>query len=147
MKVILQKDVSNLGDAGDIREVADGYARNFLLPKKLVIAYSEANGRTIAHQKHLIKVKKEKRKKESEKVADQLKTVSLSFQTKAGEDGKLFGSITSADISAKLAEAGITVDKRKIVLDEQIKHVGEFNISIKLEEGVSAPLKVTVVKE
>ena len=147
MKVILQKDVSNLGDAGDIREVADGYARNFLLPKKLVIAYSEANGRTIANQKHLIKVKKEKRKKESEKVADQLKTVSLSFTTKAGEDGKLFGSITSADISAKLAEAGITVDKRKIVLDEQIKHVGEFNISIKLEEGVSAPLKVTVVKE
>ena len=147
MKVILQKDVSNLGDAGDIREVADGYARNFLLPKKLVIAYSEANGRTIANQKHLIKVKKEKRKKESEKVADQLKTVSLSFTTKAGDDGKLFGSITSADISAKLAEAGITVDKRKIVLDEQIKHVGEFNISIKLEEGVSAPLKVTVVKE
>lgn len=147
MKVILQKDVANLGDAGDIKEVADGFARNFLLPKRLVIAYSEANGRTIAHQKHLIKVKKDKRKKESEKLSDQLKGVILTFKSKAGEDGKLFGSITSGDISAKLAEAGFSVDKKKIVLDEQIKHTGEFDVTIKLEEKVSAAIKVAVEKE
>lgn len=147
MKVILQKDVVNLGDAGDVKEVADGFARNFLLPKKLVIVYSEENGKTIAHQKHLIKVKKEKRKKESEKVADSLKGVELNFKLKAGEEDKLFGSVTSNDIAQKLAEAGHAIDKRKILLEENIKTVGTFEVAVKLEEGVTANVKIIVDKE
>jgi len=147
MKVILQKDVPNLGDAGDVKEVAAGYARNYLLPKKLVMVYSEAGGRVMDHQKHLIKVKKEKRKKESEKLSDALKDLVLVIKAKAGEDDKLFGSVTSADIAAKLAEAGHAVDKRKIHLDEHIKSLGDHAVSIKLEEGVTAQIKVTVEKE
>lgn len=147
MKVILQKDIQNLGDAGDVKEVANGYARNYLLPQKLVIAYSEASKAAIEHQKHLIKVKKDKRKKVSEKTADALKTVEIKITAKVGEDEKLFGSITSMDIAKKLKDAGFDIDKRKIVLEEAIRHLGEFNVEIKLEEGLTAAVKVVVEKE
>ncbi len=147
MKVILQKDIQNLGDAGDVKDVADGYARNFLLPKKLVIAYSEKSKAAIEHQKHLIKVKKDKRKKVSEKIADGLKTLEIKIAVKVGEDEKLFGSITTMDIAKKIKDAGFDVDKRKIVLEEPIKHLGEFKVDIKLEEGLTATVKVVVEKE
>lgn len=147
MKVILQKDIQNLGDAGDVKDVADGYARNFLLPKKLVIPYSDASKRALEHQERMIKVKKEKRKKVSEKTADALKSVQLKFVLKAGEDDKLFGSVTSMDIAKKLSEAGHSIDKRKIVLEEPIKQLGEYDVEIKLDEGLSATVKVAVEKE
>lgn len=147
MKVILQKDIQNLGDAGDVKEVANGYARNFLLPKKLVIPFSEASKKAMEHQERLIRIKKEKRKKVSEKMADSLKTLELKFSLKAGEDDKLFGSVTSLDIAKKIVEAGYQIDKRKIVLEEPIKQIGEFNVDIKLDEGLTAPVKVVVEKE
>lgn len=146
MKVILQKDIPNLGDAGDIKDVADGYARNYLLPKKLVLLANESSKKAIEHQKKLIKLKKEKRKKESEKIAEGLSGVEITIEAQVGEEGKLFGSVTSMDIAAKLLEKGFEVDKRKILLDAPIKQEGEFEITIKLEEGLNAQIKVSVVK-
>ena len=147
MKVILQKDIPNLGDAGDVKNVADGYARNFLLPKNLVIKYNESSKKAIDHQKHLIKVKKDKRRKESEKIADAFKNVVVTIKAKVGEEDKLFGSITTLDIARKLVEAGYEIDKRRIHIDETIKTLGEHTVSVKLEEGLTAPLKVVVEKE
>jgi large subunit ribosomal protein L9 len=147
MKVILQKDIPNLGDAGDVKNVADGYARNFLLPKNLVIKYNESSKKAIDHQKQLIKVKKDKRRKESEKIADAFKGVVITIKAKVGEEDKLFGSVTAIDIARKLVEAGYEIDKRRIHIDEQIKALGEHTVSVKLEEGLSAPLKVVVEKE
>ncbi len=146
MKVILQKDIPNLGDAGDIKDVADGYARNYLLPKKLVLLANESSRKAIEHQRKLIKLKKDKRKKESEKAAEALNGVEIQIEAQVGEEGKLFGSVTSMDIAAKLLEKGIEVDKRKILLDAPIKQEGEFDITIKLEEGLNAQIKVSVVK-
>ena len=147
MKVILQKDIHNLGDAGDVKNVADGYARNFLLPKKLVIPYNESSKKAIDHQKQVIKVKKEKRRKESEKTAQAFSGLTLTIKAKVGEEDKLFGSITAIDIAKQLKEAGFDIDKRRIHLDEQIKTLGEHNVSIKLEEGLTAQVKVIVEKE
>jgi len=147
MKVILQKDIPSLGDAGDIKEVAEGFARNYLLPKKLVIFANESSKKAIEHQKKLIKIKKDKRKKTSEELAASMSDVELTISAKVGEEGKLFGSITSMEIAKHLKDKGFDIDKRKILLDTPIKSEGEFKISIKLEEGLSATVKVIVVKE
>jgi large subunit ribosomal protein L9 len=147
MKVILQKDIHNLGDAGDVKTVADGYARNFLLPKKLVIPYNESSKKAIDHQNQVIKVKKEKRRKESEKTAQAFNGLAITIKAKVGEEDKLFGSITTLDIAKKLKEAGFDIDKRRIHLDEQIKTLGEHTVGIKLEEGLTAQVKVIVEKE
>lgn len=147
MKVILQKDVKNLGDAGDIKEVAEGYARNFLLPQKLVIPANESSKKIIEHQKKLIKLRKDKRKKQAEKFADELKALTLKILVQVGEDGKLFGSVTSMDIAKKLHESGIDIDKRKIVLESPIKNSGEYEVPVKLHEGFTATVKVIVDKE
>ena len=147
MKVILQKDIHNLGDAGDVKNVADGYARNFLLPKKLVIPYNESSKKAIDHQKQVIKVKKDKRRKESEKTAQAFSGLTLTIKAKVGEEDKLFGSITAIDIAKQLKDAGFDIDKRRIHLDEQIKTLGEHSVSIKLEEGLTAQVKVIVEKE
>ncbi len=147
MKVILQKDIPNLGDAGDVKEVAAGYARNYLLPKNLVMLYNESSHKAKEHQNALIKKKKEKRKKESEKIADAIKGLDIRLSAKVGEDDRLFGSITTGDIAKKLAEAGYPIDKRKLHLDENIKTLGEHSVSVKLEEGLTTSIKVTVEKE
>ena len=147
MKVILQKDIPNLGDAGDIKEVAEGFARNYLLPKKLVIIANESSKKAIEHQKKLIKIKKDKRKKTSEQLAASMSNIEITIPAQVGEEGKLFGSITSMDIAKHLKDKGFEIDKRKILLDNPIKQEGEFKISIKLEEGLTATVKVTVVKE
>jgi len=147
MKVILQKDIPNLGDAGDIKEVAEGFARNYLLPKKLVIFANESSKKAIDHKMKLIKIKKDKRKKTSEQIAADMSGVELTITAKVGEEGKLFGSITSMDIAKHLKEKGFDIDKRKILLDAPIKAEGEYKISIKLEEGLTATVKVIVVKE
>jgi large subunit ribosomal protein L9 len=124
MKVILQKDVANLGDAGDIKEVAEGYARNFLLPRKLVIVANESSKRAVEHQNKLIRIKKEKRRKDSEKLASSLTGVEITITAQVGEEGKLFGSVTAIDIAKKLKEKGFEVDKRKIIIENPIKQEG-----------------------
>jgi large subunit ribosomal protein L9 len=146
MKVILQQDVKNLGDAGDIKVVADGYARNFLIPKNLVIAYNAKSKAAIDHQNQLIKVKKDKRKKVSQEMAEKMKELVISISAKVGEEDKLFGSITNIEIAKQLAEAGYDLDKRKIELAEPIKTLGEFEVVVKLDEGISTTIKLNVVK-
>ncbi len=147
MKVILQKDIPSLGDAGDIKEVAEGFARNYLLPKKLVIVANESSKKAIDHQMKLIKIKKDKRKKTSEQLAASMSDIEITIPAKVGEEGKLFGSITSIDIAKELKLKGFDIDKRKIQLDSPIKSEGEFKVAIKLEEGLTATVKVIVVKE
>lgn len=147
MKVILQKDIPNLGDAGDIKEVAEGFARNYLLPKKLVIFANESSKKAIDHQMKLIKIKKDKRKKTSEQLAASMSDIEITIPAQVGEEGKLFGSITSMDIAKQLKEKGFDIDKRKIQLDSPIKSEGEFKVAVKLEEGLTATVKVIVVKE
>ncbi len=146
-KVILQKDIPNLGEAGDVKEVARGYVRNFLLPNNLVILFNESSKAAIDHQKHIIKVKKDKRKKESEKIAEKVRTMQITIKQKAGEENKLFGSVTSLDIARALEKEGLTVDKKKIVLDEPIKELGSYKVHLKLDEGVSADLAIAVEGE
>lgn len=147
MKVILQKDVPNLGDAGDIKEVAAGYGRNYLLPRKLVILADASSRKAVEHQKKLIKIKKEKRKKLSEKVAESISGLELMIAVQVGEEGKLFGSVTAMDIAKKLKEKGIDIDKRKIIIETPIKQEGEYSIKIKLDEGQTTAVKIIVGKE
>jgi len=146
MKVILQKDVPSLGDAGDIKEVADGYARNYLIPKKMVIVSSEAGRRIIEHQKKIIKLKKEKRRKANEHVASQITGRELHITVRVGEEDKLFGSVTPIDIAKKLHEEGFEVDKRKILLESPIKELGEYDIAVKFDDGITSNIKVFVEK-
>ena len=147
MKVILQKDIPNLGEAGDIKDVSDGYARNFLLPKKLVLVANDSSQKAAVHQKKLIRIKKDKRKKQSETLMEALSALDIQIGAQVGEEEKLFGSVTSMDIARKLKELGHEVDRRKVHLDEPIKKLGEYKVPVKLDEGVTANLKVTVFKE
>lgn len=147
MKVILQKDIPNLGDAGDTKEVAEGYARNYLLPRNLVVRADESSKRTVEHQRKLVKLKKEKRKKESEKVLERLNGIAVTITAQVGEEGKLFGSVTTMDIAKKLKEQGFVIDKKKIHLENPIKQEGEYEVTVKLDEGLAGKIKVTVAKE
>lgn len=147
MKVILQKDISNLGEAGDIKEVSNGYARNFLLPKNLVILANDSSRKAAEHQKKLIKVKKDKRRKQSEKIVGAINGMEIKFTVQAGEEGKLFGSITAMDVAKKLKEAGYEIDKRRVALANPIKEVGTFEATVKLDDGLHAEVKVLVEKE
>ncbi|WCL48311.1 50S ribosomal protein L9 [Leptospira sp. GIMC2001] len=147
MKVILQKDVSNLGDAGELKEVADGYARNFLFPKKLAIRASDGSAKMALHQKRLADLKKDKRQKDMKGLATSLDGQAIEIKVKQGENEKIFGSVTALDISQALSAKGFSVDKRKIDLDQPIKATGEFKIRLKLSEGVQANINLTVVGE
>lgn len=147
MKVILQKDVLNLGDAGEVKEVADGYARNFLIPKKFAIRASAGSTKMALHQKRLAELKKEKRAKSMKQVADSLNGQSIEVKVKQGENDKIFGSVTSQDVQQALANKGFEIDKRKIDLEQPIKSLGEFKIRLKLAEGIQAEVNLAVVGE
>jgi len=147
MQVILLEDVSPLGKAGDLVKVADGYGRNYLIPKKKAILATEKNIKVLEHQKRLVQHRMAKTKKDIQKMAQEIETLSCTFARAMGESGKLFGSVTSMDIEAYLKENGIEVDRKKIHLDEPIKSVGKFAVPIKLHPDVVAQLKVWVVQE
>jgi large subunit ribosomal protein L9 len=148
MKVILQKDIPSLGDAGEIKEVAAGHARNYLIPRRLVIPASVGSTRALEHQKRLIAIKAEKRKKEMEDVAARMKGVGpLVVKVRVGAKGKLFGSVTSMVVANALGELGFVLDKRKIEIGESIKSLGEFPIKVRLAEEITVPLKISVVAD
>jgi large subunit ribosomal protein L9 len=147
MKVILTEDVAHRGAAGDMLKVKDGYARNFLIPNGMAIVATTENVKQLEHQKRQIQAKLNKLKKESEGVAKKIEGISCTIVRAAGEEDKLFGSVTSADIYASLKNEGIAVDKKKILLDEPIKNLGIFTVPIKIHSEVTANLKVWVVKE
>ncbi len=147
MEVILKEDVNNLGHRGDVVKVADGYGRNYLLPKKLAMQATAANKAVIEQMKASAVRKSAKEKAEAEALVGQLNSVALVFERKVGEHDHLFGSVTSADIAAQLEAKGFNVDRRKVQLDEPLKQVGEFHIPVKLHREVTAHIAVTVKAE
>ena len=148
MIVILKKDVKGTGKAGEIVKVSDGYARNMLLPKGLATEATEGNVRSLEKQKALAAEKKAEEKAAAQALAEKLNAVGVTIKTKAGEGGRIFGSITSKDIADALKEQHkLTVDKKKIQLDNPIKSTGEMSVNVKLYTEVSAQPKVTIVAE
>jgi len=147
MEVILKEDVPKLGARGDVVKVAEGYGRNFLLPRKLAIEATRGNRAVIEQMKQAALRRAATDKAEAEAQAKQLETVTLSFTRKAGEKDQLFGSVTSSDIGVALEAKGYSLDRRKIHLDEPLKHIGEFKVPIRLYKGVEATVKVIVDKE
>ena len=147
MEVILKEDVANLGHRGDVVKVADGYGRNFLLPRKLALQATLANKAVIEQMKAAAARRSATEKAQAEELVTKLEPVSLAFTRKSGENGQLFGSVTSADIAHELAGKGFDIDRRKIQLSEPIKSLGDFTISVKLHREVTAHLRVNVVAE
>ena len=147
MEVILKEDVNNLGHRGDVVKVADGYGRNFLLPKKLAMEANAANKAVIEQMKGSALRKSAKEKVEAEGLSSQLDALELVFERKVGENDHLFGSVTSADIAHGLESKGFNIDRRKVSLDEPLKSLGEFLIPVKLHREVTAHIKVTVKGE
>ena len=145
MIVILNRDVKGTGKAGDIVKVSDGYARNMLIPKGYAKEATEGNVRNLEKQKAIAAEKKAEEKAAAQALAEKISAVSVTIKTKAGEGGRIFGSITSKDIADALkAQHNITVDKKKILLDSPIKQTGEMTVEIKLYTDVNAKLKVVV---
>jgi len=147
MEVILKEDVANLGHRGDVVKVADGYGRNFLLPRKLAMQATEANKNVIEQMKAAAARRSATEKAQAQELVAQLESVVLSFTRKSGENGQLFGSVTSADIAGDLASKGFDVDRRKIQLSEPLKSVGDYTVAIKLHREVTAHIKVQVVAD
>lgn len=147
MEVILREDVSNLGHRGDVVKVADGYGRNYLLPKRLAMEATPANKAVIEQMKSAAVRRSAKEKAEAEQLVTQLNNVSLVFERRVGENDHLFGSVTSVDIAQGLAEKGFTIDRRKVHLDEPLKSTGEFHVPVKLHREVTAHVSVTVKGE
>ena len=147
MKVILTEDVTRLGSAGESITVKDGYARNYLIPNGKALRTTTQNVKTLEHQKRLVQAKLNKLKKEAESLVDKIESVSCTVAKAAGEEDKLFGSVTSTDIQKSLQNEGIEIDKRKIILSEPLKSLGIFTVPIKIHPEVMANLKVWVVKE
>lgn len=145
MKVILKSDVERLGRMGDLVEVKAGYARNFLLPKSLAALATNKNVKMLAHEKRIIEAKMKKERMSAEEVAQQIAALSITISVKVGEEGKLFGSISSKDIAEAMCVAGMEIDKRKILLDKPIKALGVVQVPVKVHHDVSASVKVEVV--
>lgn len=147
MEVILKEDVETLGHRGDVVKVAEGYGRNFLLPKKLAIAATLANKAVIEQMKSSSVRKTAKEKGEADELLKQLENVALEFTRKTGAENHLFGSVTAADITQALEAKGFHIDRRKVQLDEPLKQIGEFHIPVRLHREVTAHIKVTVSGE
>jgi large subunit ribosomal protein L9 len=147
MQVILLEDVPSLGKAGDQVKVSDGYGRNYLIPNKKAMLATERSLKAIQHQKREVQQRMGKAKKDAERLAQQIQTLSCTLTKTVGESGKLFGSVTSMEIEAYLKENGIDLDRKKILLEEPIKNLGMFSVPIKLHPEVTVQLKVWVVQE
>ena len=147
MKVILRDHVANLGERGEIVNVARGYARNFLVPKGLAFEATAGNIRTIALQKKVWEAREVKLVEEAQAFAARLSAVELAVTKKAGESETLYGSVTNAEIAELLAAKGIEIDRRKIHLEEPIKSLGEFTIPVKIHPKVTAEIKLKVAAE
>ena len=147
MKIILTQDIHDLGLEGDILEVADGYARNYLLPKGFALEATPQNLRLLESRRKKIEAKRLRAKEEAEQLKEKIEALELSFTHKAGAEGKLYGSVTAIDIAQELEKQGIVIDRRKIILDKPIKEVGEFEVKVKVYPEVIATLKVRVEAE
>ena len=147
MDIILREDVENLGSRGEMVKVAPGYARNFLLPKRLAVAATDANRKIVQQEKDAHLRKEAKLAGEAQELAKLMSAVSITISRKAGENDQLFGSVTAADIADALAAQKYTVERRRIQLDEPIRTLGEHKVAIRLHKDVTAEVTVTVTRE
>ncbi|MEO8026439.1 MAG: 50S ribosomal protein L9 [Bryobacteraceae bacterium] len=147
MEVILREDIETLGHRGDLVKVAPGYARNFLLPKRLAVAATESNKKIVEQERQAGLRRDAKEVSSATDLAKLMGNVSLTISQKAGENDHLFGSVTAADIAALLEKQGYTIDRKKIQLAEPIKQLGEYKVSIKLHKDVAVEIPVNVLKE
>jgi len=147
MEVILKEDVSKLGSRGDVVKVAEGYGRNYLLPRKLAIEATVGNKAVIEQMKAAALRRSAKEKVQAEELAKQFEGLAIAFRRRAGEHDQLFGSVTSGDIADGLEKKGFNVDRRKIQLHEPLKTLGEFTVPVKLHKDVTTHLKVVIEKE
>lgn len=147
MEVILREDVEKLGSRGQVVTVAPGYARNFLLPKRLAVAATEANKKIVEQEKEAALRREAKEAGDAQELAKLLEAVSITIAQKAGENDQLFGSVTAADIQHQLEAKKFHIDRKKIHLDEPIRTLGEHSVAIKLHRLVTTSIKVNVVRE
>ncbi len=147
MKVILCENVPNLGEMGATVKVADGYARNFLLPRKLAVNVDSSSAKQIEHEMRIIKKREEKVRAELSEVAKKLAGVTVEIKAKAGAEDRIFGSVTTGQIAEELRHQGFSVDRKAISLEEPIKSLGIHTVTVRLISGVDAPVKVWVTKE
>ena len=147
MEVILREDVEKLGTRGQVVKVADGYARNFLIPKKLAVTATESNKNIVEQERQAHLRKEAKLAGEAQELAKLMTGVTLTFSQKSGENDQLFGSVTSKDIADGLTAKGFNIDRRKIQLDDPIKTLGEFKVPVKLHREVTTEVTVVVAKE
>lgn len=147
MEVILREDVQNLGVVGDVVKVKPGFARNYLLPRGLAVVADHRNIHVLEHQKRLVADKRERDRRQAQTVAQKLSSLRLTITARAGEEGKLFGSVTNIDIEKALADAGFIVERRRIRLEEPIKSIGEHTVPVHLQTGVDAQVTVAVEPE
>lgn len=147
MQIILQEDIANLGVIGDVVKVRDGYGRNYLIPRGFALEANHRNLRVLEHQKRLTSVKKEKDRQQAQGMSDRIAALSLTIQARAGEEDRLFGSVTNIDIEKALVAQGVTIDRRKIVLAEPIKQLGTYSIPVHLNSEVRGNITVNVVRE
>jgi large subunit ribosomal protein L9 len=147
MKVILKDDIEKLGTAGNIINVADGYARNYLFPRNLAVPATKGNVRSIDEIKKQKQFRENKRKKEAQRLKDKLEKLSLTAEVQTGEEDKVFGSVTASNIASLLEAQGFEIDRRKIMLEEPLKALGVYTIEIKLAPDVTAGVKLWVVKK
>jgi len=147
MKIILTADVQGTGKAGEIKEVKDGYARNALIPKGLAVEATKVNIAALEHKRAEIKQKADDEREKAEKIASRLKDRNFKLTAKAGEGGKLFGSVTAKDVSAVLKREGFDIDKKKLTITGEIKTYGTYEAEAKLQQGVSAKFNISVGEE
>jgi large subunit ribosomal protein L9 len=147
MKVILCEDVDNVGEMGQTVKVSPGFARNFLIPRRLAVSADSASAHQVEHEMRIIKKREEKRRKELAEVAKGMNGLRVQFTAKVGEEGKLFGSVTNLHIANKLAEHGHTISRKKIVLAEPIKTLGEHKVTVRLKTGIEAKIIIVVEPE
>ncbi len=147
MEVILREHVENLGKRGEIVKVADGYARNYLLPRKLALPATGGNRMHVERERKIMESRESDEKAAAEAIASRLNTIDIAIARRVGDTEQLYGSVTAADIVDFLKAKGFEVDRRKLILPEAIKSLGEYDVPLKLHREVTVPLKVRVVKE
>src|SRR5580693_974891 len=147
MEVILREDIERLGNRGQVVKVADEYARNFLLPKRLAVAATDANRKIVEQERQAHLRREAKQKSEAEDLSKLMTGVTVTISQKAGENDQLFGSVTAKDVADALEQKHFTIDRRKIQLDEPIKQLGEHKVAVRLHRDVTAEVTVNVVRE
>jgi large subunit ribosomal protein L9 len=147
MEVILREHVDNLGKRGEIVKVADGYARNFLLPRKLALPATDGNRKHVERERRIVEAREAAEKVQAEAIAARLNMIDIAITRRVGETDQLYGSVTAVDIADYLKGKGFEIDRRKLILPEPIKAIGEHTVPLKLHREVTVPLKVRVVKE